>query len=77
MSSPPKLADKQMTALKTVAPEAAVAASSSAGGTSWTVLSMADARDSTRCVIEFLEGLLNREADWEVIPFVLLDASIP
>jgi hypothetical protein len=80
-SGPPKSADKPMTIPKTVAPMAATApivaaaASSSAGGIGWTILSTANTWYSSRCVT-FLEGLNNREVDWEGIPFVLLDASI-
>jgi hypothetical protein len=75
-SSQPKPATKQVTILKTAAPVATAAASSLAGGTGWTVLSTADAWDSSWRVTEFLEGLKNREADREGIPFALLDASI-
>jgi hypothetical protein len=64
-SSQPKLASKQVTVLKTVAPVAIAAAYSSVGGIGWTVLSTADAWDSSRCVSEFLEGLKNQEADRE------------
>jgi hypothetical protein len=71
-----KPATKQVTVLKTIAPVDAAAVASSAGGTSWTVLSTADAWDSSRRVTEFLEGLKNREADQEGIPFALLDAFI-
>jgi hypothetical protein len=74
MSSQPKPATKQVTILKTAAPVAA--ASSSVGRTGWTILSTADAWDSSRCVTEFLECLKNREADRERIPFALRDASI-
>jgi hypothetical protein len=38
----------------------------------WTILSTADAWNSSRRVTEFLEGLKNREADLEGIPFVPL-----
>jgi hypothetical protein len=65
-----KPSTRQVTILKTAA------ASSSTGGTGWTVLSTADAWDSYRRVTEFLEGLKNREADREGIPFALHDASI-
>jgi hypothetical protein len=75
-SGQPKPAIKQVTIPKTAAPMAATVASSSAGGTDWTVLSTAEAWDSTRHVTEFLEGLKNRHADQEGIPFALLDASI-
>jgi hypothetical protein len=77
VSSPPKPADKQVTAPKTTAPVATTTTSSSAGGTGWTVLSTADTWDSSWRVTEFLEGLKNIEANWEGIPFVPLDASIP
>jgi hypothetical protein len=76
-SGPPKSADKQVTVLKTATPVAATAASPSTGRTSWTILSITDAWNSSRRVTEFLEGLKNREADQEGIPFVLLAASIP
>jgi hypothetical protein len=69
-SGQPKPATKSVTILKTAA------ASSLAGGIGWTVLSIADAWDSSRCVTEFLEGLKNTEADQEGIPFALLDAFI-
>jgi hypothetical protein len=55
---------------------AVVVASTYAGGTGGTVLSTADAWDSSRRVTEFLEGLKNRKADREGIPFVPPDASI-
>jgi hypothetical protein len=74
-SGQPKPTTKQVAILKTAAPVAA-AASSSTGGTGWTVLSITGTFDSSRCVIKFLDGLKNREADWEGIPFALLDASI-
>jgi hypothetical protein len=74
VSGQPKLTSAQVTAPKTVAP--AAAASSSAGGTGWTVLSIADTWDSSRRVTEFLEGLENREADREGIPFIPLYAFI-
>jgi hypothetical protein len=37
---------------------------------------LADTWDSSRRVTEFLEGLKNREADQEGIPFSLVDAFI-
>jgi hypothetical protein len=61
---------------KTTAPVVVAAASSMTGGTGWTVLSIANAWDSSRHVTEFLEGLKNREAGREGIPFAPLDASI-
>jgi hypothetical protein len=75
VSGQPKPATKQVTILKIAAPVAATA-SSLAGGTGWTVLSIADAWDSSRCVTEFIEGLKNREADQKGMPYALLDASI-
>jgi hypothetical protein len=75
VSGQPKPATKQVTILKIAAPVAATA-SSLAGGTGWTVLSIADAWDSSRCVTEFIEGLKNWEADQKGMPYALLDASI-
>jgi hypothetical protein len=75
VSSQPKPATKQVTILKIAAP-VATTASSLAGGTGWTVLSIADAWDSSRCVTEFIEGLKNRDADQKGMPYALLDASI-
>jgi hypothetical protein len=63
MSGPPKPTTKLVTILKTVA-----VVSSTEGGTGRTVLSIADAWDSSRRVIDFLEGLKNREGT----PFVPL-----
>jgi hypothetical protein len=71
------IAPKTAAPMVATAPMAATTSSSSTGGTSWTALSMADAWDSSWHVTEFLEGLKNREANREGIPFVLLDASIP
>jgi hypothetical protein len=76
-SSQLKLASKQVTVLKTAAPVAAAAASSSVGGTGWTILSIADAWDSSRHVTKFLEGLKNREADREGTPLVPLLLQSP
>jgi hypothetical protein len=67
-SGPPKPATKLVTILKTAAPMAAAAISSSEGGTGRTILSTADAWDSSRRVTDFLEGLKNQEAT----PFVPL-----
>jgi hypothetical protein len=76
-SGQPKPATKKVMVHKTIDPvAAAAAAASSMGGTGWTILSIADAWDSSRCVTEFLEGLRNREADREGIPFALLDVFI-
>jgi hypothetical protein len=61
MRGPPKLATKLVTILNTAAP----AISSSEGDTGQTVLSTANAWDSSRCVTDFLEGLKNWEADQE------------
>jgi hypothetical protein len=68
-----------VTAPETAAPMAAAAAtaSSSAGGTGWTILSAADAWDSSQRVTKFLEGLKNREADLEGTPFVPLLLQSP
>jgi hypothetical protein len=66
------LANKMVTILKTATHVAAAATSSSEGGTGWTILSTADAWDSSRRVTEFLEGLKNQEADREGKPFVPL-----
>jgi hypothetical protein len=65
-----------MTSPKTVAPMVATVPSSSAEGINWSVLSMADVWDSSRCVTEFLDSLKNTEADWEGIPFIHSDTSI-
>jgi uncharacterized protein (UPF0261 family) len=70
-----KLATKKVTILKT-ATHVVASAASSAGGTGWTVLSTAGACDSSRCITEFLEGLKNRKADQEGIPYALIDAFI-
>jgi hypothetical protein len=77
VSGPLKSANKQVTVLNTATPVTAAAASSSTRGTGWTVLSTADTWNSSRHVTEFLEGLKNKEADWEGIPFVPLAASVP
>jgi hypothetical protein len=69
-SGPPKLATKLVTILKTAAPVAAAAVSSSEGGTGRTVLSTTDAWDSSRRVTDFLEGLKNREGT-PCIPLLL------
>jgi hypothetical protein len=65
-------ATKQVTILKT-ATLVAAAAASSVGWIGWSVLSTADAWDSSHRVTKFLKGLKNREADREGIPFALLD----
>jgi hypothetical protein len=70
-SSQPKPTSAQVTAPKTAAPMAAVA-SSSAVGTSWTILSTADAWDSSQCVTEFLEGLKIGRLIGKVSPLLLL-----
>jgi hypothetical protein len=59
MSGPPKPTTKLVTILKTAAPTAAAAVSSSEGGTGRTVLSTSEACDSSRLVTDFLEGLKN------------------
>jgi hypothetical protein len=71
-SGPPKLATKLVTILKTAAPVAAGAISSSEGGTGRTVLSTTDAWDSSRHVTDFLDGLKNQEAGREGTPCVPL-----
>jgi hypothetical protein len=76
-NGPPKSANKQVTVLKTAIHVAIVDASSSAGGTNFTVLSTADAWNSSRRVTKYSEGLKNREADQEGIPSVPFAASIP
>jgi hypothetical protein len=76
-SGPPKSVAKQVTVIKNYTPMTATATASSVGGTGWTVLSTTDARNSSRLVTEFLEGLKNREANREGIPFVPLAASVP
>jgi hypothetical protein len=72
VSGQPKSATKLVTILKTATPVAAAAASSLEGGTGWTVMSTADAWDSSQCVTEFLDGSKNREAEQEGTPFVPL-----
>jgi hypothetical protein len=74
VSAQPKPTSAQVTTPKTATPAAAT--SSSVGGTVWTILSIADAWDSSRRVTEFLENLKNREVDREGILFTPLDASI-
>jgi hypothetical protein len=76
-SGPPKPATKLVTILKTAAPVATAAISSSVGGTSRTVLSTADASDSSRHVTDFLEGLKNQEVDREGTPCVPLLLQSP
>jgi hypothetical protein len=72
VSGPLKPATKLVTIIKTAAPVAAAAVSSSEGGTDWTVLSTADTWDSSRHVTDFLVGLKNQEADREGTPCVPL-----
>jgi hypothetical protein len=50
---------------------------SSSEGTDWMVLSTVEAWNSSQHVTEFLEGLKNREADWEGTPFVPLLLQSP
>jgi hypothetical protein len=76
-SGPSKPTTKLVTILKTVAPVAAAAVSSSEGGTGWTVLLTANAWDSCRRVTIILEGLKNREANQEGTPFVPLLLGSP
>jgi hypothetical protein len=71
-SGPPKLADKQVTAPKTVAPVATAAASSYVGGTDWIVLSTTNAWDSSQRVTEFLEDLKTGKPIGKVSPLFLL-----
>jgi hypothetical protein len=76
-SGPPKPTTKLVTILKTTTPMAAVAISSSEGGTGRTILLTANAWDSSWRVTDFLEGLKNREADQEGTPFVPLLLQSP
>jgi hypothetical protein len=77
-SGPLKPATKLVTILKTATPMvAAVAVSSSEGGTGQTGLSTSNAWDSSRHVTDFLEGLKNREADREGTPFCSFVTSVP
>jgi hypothetical protein len=79
VSGPPKPATKLVTILKIAAHvvAAATAISSSEEGTCRTVLSTANAWDSSRRVTDFLEGLKNREDDREGTPFVPLLLQSP
>jgi hypothetical protein len=77
MSGPPKLTTKLVTILKIAAPTAAAVVSSSEVGTGRTVLSTAEACDSSRRVTDFLEGLKNQEADREGTPYVPLLLQFP
>jgi hypothetical protein len=61
VSGPPKPAIKLVTILKTAAPVAAIAISSSEGGTDHTVLLTTDTWDSSRRVTDFLKGLKNQD----------------
>jgi hypothetical protein len=76
-SGPPKPATKLVTILKTTPRVAAATVSSSEGGTDRTVLSTADAWDSSRHVTNFLESLKNQKADWKGTPFVPLLLQSP
>jgi hypothetical protein len=67
-----KNTDKPATMHQTVPLAVIASIPSSSERTGWTVLSTADAWNSSRCITEFLEGLMNREADREGIPFVPL-----
>jgi hypothetical protein len=71
-SGPLKPATKLVTLLKTAAPVAVAAISSSEVGTGQAVLSTSNAWGSSLHVTDFLEGLKNREVDREGTPFVLL-----
>jgi hypothetical protein len=76
-SGPLKPTTKLVTILKTAALVAIAAISSSERGIGRTVLSIADAWDSSRRVTDFLEGLKNREADREGTPFCSFVTSVP
>jgi hypothetical protein len=76
-SGPPKPADIQVTAPKTAAPMAVATASSSVGGTGWTILSTADAWDCSRRVTEFLEGLKIEKPIRKISPLFLLLPQSP
>jgi hypothetical protein len=76
-SGPPKAATKLVTILNTAAPMAVAIISSLKGGIGRTVLSTADAWDSSQRVTDFLEGLKNREANREGIPCVPLLLQSP
>jgi hypothetical protein len=70
-SRPPKVTDKQAATHQTVPPVIAAPTPPPMGVIGLMVLSTAEAWDSSQCVIEFLEGLKNREADREGISFSL------
>jgi hypothetical protein len=72
VSGSPKPADKKVVAPNTAAHVVATTASSSAGGTGWTILSTSDAWDSSRRVTEFLEGLKIGKSIEKVTPLFLL-----
>jgi hypothetical protein len=76
-SGPLKPTTKLVTIVKTAAPVPAAAIFSSEGGTGRTVLSTADAWDSSRRVTDFLKGLKNQEAVWEGTPCVPLILQSP
>jgi hypothetical protein len=71
VSGPPKSATKLVTNLKIAAPVDAAIVSYSKGCTGQTILSTADAWDSSRHVTDFVEGLKNWEADREGTPVFL------
>jgi hypothetical protein len=76
-SGPPKPVTWLVTILNIATHVAAAAISSSEGGTDWTVLSTANARDYSRRVTDFLESLKNWEADQEGTPCVPLLLQSP
>jgi hypothetical protein len=69
---PPKSADKHMTVLKTATPVAVAAASSSARGIDWSVLSTADAWNSSQRVTEVMECLKIGKPIRKISPLFLL-----
>jgi hypothetical protein len=71
-SGQPKPVIEPVTAPRIAAHVAIVATSSLVGGTDWTVLSIADAWDSSRRVTEFLEGLKIGRSVRKASPLILL-----
>jgi hypothetical protein len=71
-SGPPKQADNQAAVLQIVTPMIAAAAPPLVGMVGLEIVSTTEGWDYSRCVIEFLEGLKNREADREGNAFSLL-----
>jgi hypothetical protein len=64
--------NKPAVARQTVPPVVTTSTPSSSERIGWTVLLTADSWNSSQRVIEFLDGLKNREANQEGIPFVPL-----